>query len=207
MDGATGRFVVLDGVDGCGKTTQAERLVRAWTVAGRPAPLHLREPGSTALGERLRAILLDSDVAAGPASETLLFAAARRQMLDELVRPALEAGRDVVCERGHPSTFAYQAVAGALDEDAVLGLLADWADSAVPDRVVVLDLDAEAAAARRGGDADRIESRGARYLERVVEGYRRYAARFPALVSLVDAAGAADEVAARVLAVLEGVRS
>src|SRR5262245_34284111 len=113
-----GLFVVIDGVDGCGKSTQAERLVRALaTLPGADperAPLHLREPGSTKLGETLRGLLLGRGREMSPAVETLLFAAARRQMLDELVRPALAAGRLVVCERFHPSTFAYQAVAGGL---------------------------------------------------------------------------------------------
>ncbi|MEX1024968.1 MAG: dTMP kinase [Planctomycetota bacterium] len=195
------RFVILDGVDGSGKTLQAERLCRAWTVEGRPAPLHLREPGSTALGERLRALLLESDVRAGAAAETLLFAAARRQMLDELVAPALAAGRDVVCERFHASTFAYQAVAGELDEELVLSLLEAWAGTPEPTRVVVLDLDARTASARRTQSADRIEARGTAYLERVVEGYRRYAERFGDLVRIVDASASPETVAARVLEV------
>ena len=112
-EAARGCFVVIDGVDGCGKTTQAGRLCRALAEAGRPEPLHLREPGSTRLGETLREILLGSEHAISPKVQSLLFAAARRQTLEELVEPALAAGRDVVCERFHPSTFAYQAVAGA----------------------------------------------------------------------------------------------
>ena len=201
-----GRYIVLDGVDGCGKSTQAARLVRAWTVAGEEAPLHLREPGSTAAGERIRTLLLDPSTELGAPAETLLFAAARRQMLDEVVRPALQSGRDVVCERSNPSTFAYQAVAGSLDEELVLDLLARWAGDPAPDRVLILDVDplnvdagVAYGRATAGGAPDRIEARGVGFQARVAEGYRRYAARV-AGVSLVDARGSEDEVAARVLA-------
>ncbi len=114
-----GRFLVLDGIDGCGKSTQARMLIEqlgARAVAeARPEPLHLREPGSTALGERLRELLLAGDAEINPGSEVMLFASARRQLLSELVEPALASGRDVVCERFHPATLAYQAHAGELD--------------------------------------------------------------------------------------------
>ncbi|MCL4158697.1 UNVERIFIED_CONTAM: hypothetical protein GTU68_000529, partial [Idotea baltica] len=103
-----GLFLVVDGVDGCGKTTQAGLLAEH---LGVDPGLHLREPGSTELGEALRALLLDHQYLIEPAVETLMFAAARRQMLDELVEPALAAGKTVVCERFHPSTFSYQAIA------------------------------------------------------------------------------------------------
>ncbi|MEQ1895423.1 MAG: dTMP kinase, partial [Planctomycetota bacterium] len=130
--GKGARFVVLDGLDGCGKSTQAARLA-AWLSqrSGREA-LHLREPGSTAAGERIRALLLEREVGLTPASQVLLFAAARRQMLDELVRPALAAGRSVVCERFHPSTFAYQGTAGGVDEERLLALLLAWAGTPAP---------------------------------------------------------------------------
>jgi dTMP kinase len=205
--GRRGRFLVLDGIDGCGKSTQAELLVSALARLGALAPLHLREPGSTAAGERVRALLLDPEIELGPAAEALLLAAARRQMLDELVRPALAAGRDVVCERFHPSTFAYQAVAGGLDEERVLELLEAWAGDPSPDLVVLLELDLDEAAARRAGaPADRIEARGRAFQERVAAGYRRWAARAAksgARVAVVAAAGTPDEVARRVRAEVE----
>lgn len=169
------RFFVLDGVDGCGKTTQARRLALALEQLTGAAPLHLREPGSTRLGEALRALLLAREHAPSPAVELLLFAAARRQMLDEIVRPALAAGRTVVCERFHGSTFAYQAVAGGLDEERVLALLADFAGEPRPDLVLVLDLPVELAAERRGGSRDRIEDLGLEFQRRVAGGFRRYA--------------------------------
>lgn len=188
-----GRFFVLDGVDGCGKSTQARLLVEALerhTRARAPlnsvtttpqnlmsqsaVPLHLREPGSTELGEKLRALLLGRGRDIAPRVETLLFAAARAQMLAELVEPALALGRHVVCERFHPSTFAYQAVAGGLPEHEVLELLATWAGDPMPDLVILLELSPEAAAERRGRGTDRIEDKGLEFQRRVALGYARY---------------------------------
>lgn len=198
-----GSFYVLDGVDGCGKSTQARdlsaKLEARATERGAPSPLHLREPGSTSVGERLRALLLDPAVSMGPACETLLFTAARRQMLDEVVEPALAGGRDVVCERFHGSTFAYQAVAGELGEEEVLALLAAWAGEPLPDLTLVLDLDVEEAHGRVNsrGEEDRMEARGVEFQRRVAQGYRRYAERVEG-VRVVPASGGESEVAARI---------
>lgn len=194
-------FVVLDGVDGCGKTTQTERLAGALRARGRDV-LHVREPGTTAVGERVRALLLDPALTMSPEVETLLFAAARRQMLDELVAPALAAGRDVVCERFHPSTFAYQAFAGDLDAERVMALLEGWATDPAPDLTVLFELDVAEALRRRGAASDRIEAKGAAYLERVAEGYLTFAdrarTRGDAGVAVVSAAAGPDAVAADV---------
>ena len=197
-EGKRGKFLVLDGIDGCGKSTQARRLVQALTAPGRPAPLHLREPGSTGAGERIRAILLEPGVRIGAAAEALLFTAARRQMLDEVVRPALAAGRDVVCERFHASTFAYQGVAGETDEEELLALLDTWAGEPAPDLTVLLHLDPARAAARWGDAPDRIEARGLAFQERVAAGFARYAA-CSKRVAVVPADGTVDEVATAVL--------
>ena len=207
MDGpqqerGTGRFLILDGIDGCGKSTQAMVLLRALADQaareGRPEPIHLREPGSTALGERLRALLLDGEAEIGPASEVLLFAAARRQLLSERVEPALREGRDVVCERFHPATLAYQAHAGSLDFAEVLGLLSEWAGDPAPDLCVVLEVDPDRAAARRGAEEDRIEARGLEYQRSVADGFRRCVQEISWVVC-VDGEGSVDEVAARVM--------
>jgi dTMP kinase len=194
-----GRFVVLDGIDGCGKSTQAALLAAALRAETGREPLHVREPGSTRAGERIREVLLSREVDLGAAAEALLFAAARRQMLDELVRPALADGLDVVCERFHPSTYAYQAVGGELDPSRVLSLLNEWAGDPAPDVVVLLEIDPERAAARRGSASDRIEDRGLAFQRAVAEGYRRYACEVPGAVC-VDGNGSPEEVHARVLA-------
>ena len=207
MRNGRGRFLVLDGVDGCGKTTQATHLVARLAAerAGRGAPLHLREPGSTPIGERIRAVLLDREfVDVAPDVETLLFCAARAQTLSELVRPALADGRDVVCERLHASTFAYQAVAGGLGEERVLGLLGTWAGEPKPDLEVILDVDVDDAAGRRGEAKDRIEAKGIEFQRRVAAGYRRYAELRPA-TRVIDARGDAASVAELVWAEVRDV--
>jgi dTMP kinase len=202
---ARGRFVVIDCVDGCGKSTQARLLSDSLARRGGAPPLHLREPGGTPLGERLRALFLERGLSIGPAAEALVLAAARRQMLDELVRPALAAGRDVVCERFHASTFAYQAVAGGLPEDEVLELCARWAGEPAPDVVVLLLLDPEDAARRRGAPGDRIEDKGRAFHAAVAQGYRRYAERTRG-VTVIDGALPVEEVARRVLAEVDRAR-
>jgi len=200
----SGRFYVLDGIDGCGKSTQADMLCRSLADLG-DEPLHLREPGSTPVGERIRSILLDPDLVLSPPVEALLFAAARRAMLSDIVAPALSQGRTVVCERFHPSTFAYQAVAGGLDEDEVLDLLHTWAGSPRPDLVVLLDLDVDEAARRRGAATDRIEAKGLDFLRVVAEGYKRSASLLGRVVT-VDASGTRDEVHQRVLSEVRRAR-
>ena len=107
---STPLFIVIDGVDGCGKTTQARLLVENLRERTGVLPLHLREPGSTPLGESLRDLLLSRESTMSPSVEALLLAASRRQMLEQQVLPALAEERHVVCERFHPSTFAYQAL-------------------------------------------------------------------------------------------------
>jgi dTMP kinase len=195
---ARGRFFVIDGIDGCGKSTQAARLVGALFERLGALPLHLREPGGTALGERLRTILLSRELALSARVETLLFAAARAQMLEEKVEPALAAGRHVVCERFHPSTFAYQAVAGGLSEDRVLDLLSVWAGEPKPDLVIVLDIRPERVLERRAQPGDRIEDKGLEFQRRVAEGFRTYA-RSERAVVLLDGDRPPDDVARRIL--------
>jgi dTMP kinase len=143
--------------------------------------------------------LLDPELVLSAEVETLLFAAARRAMLDLLVEPALASGRDVVCERFHPSTFAYQAVAGGVAETELLSLLEGWAGRPRPDLVILLDLPVEESLRRRKAGSDRFEGRGQSFQIRVAEGYRRYA-RLAGGVCIVDARGSIEEVAARVLA-------
>lgn len=187
-------FVVLDGIDGCGKSTQATQLAARLAHHTDRRVHHLREPGSTLLGEGVRALVLGREYAPTARVETLLFAAARAQMLAELVQPALARGEHVVCERFHPSTFAYQAVAGGLPEQDVLTLLETWAGDPAPDLVVWLEIQPESAHARRSVATDRIEDRGLEFQRRVAAGYARYAELVPSAVR-VDAARDSERVA------------
>ena len=200
-----GRFIVLDGVDGCGKSTQTKRLVHSLRTEGEVEVQHLREPGSTTLGEGLRELLLSRDQDMGPEVESLLFCAARRQMLDLLVRPALEKGQWVVCERFHPSTLAYQGGAGGVPTEVLAQLLESWAGDPEPDLVLILDLDPAAAKQRRGESADRIEDKGQGFQEEVARAMRHYAATHPA-AELVQGEGSADEVAERIRIHMDGLQ-
>jgi dTMP kinase len=202
---ARGRFIVIDGIDGCGKSTQALRLVSVLAQRIRPespGPLHLREPGGTALGERLRALVLARELVLSARVETLLFAAARAQMLEEKVEPALAAGRHVVCERFHPSTFAYQAIAGGLPEQRVLDLLALWAGEPKPDLVLILDIRPERVLERRAEPGDRIEDKGLEFQRRVAEGFRIYARRERGVV-LIDGDRPPETVSGEILKAVE----
>lgn len=191
----TGRLVALEGLDGCGKSTQAAELVRRLEGA-----VLTREPGGTVLGERLRALLVDP--AGGPLdarAEALLLAAARAQHVAEVIAPALAAGRDVVVDRFSHSSLAYQGAGRGLAV-ADLRWLSGFATGGLwPDLVVLLELPASVAAARLG-PADRFEAEGAEFHRRVAEGYRALAAADPDRWRVVDGTGSVDEVAARVWA-------
>jgi dTMP kinase len=192
---ARGYFIVLDGVDGAGKSSQAARLERRLAAAGA-TPLSVREPGSTAAGEALRELLLHKEFGLVPAAETLLFVAARRQLLEQRIAPALAAGQVVICDRFNASTFAYQAYARGGDQDGTLALLENWATTPTPDLELVLWLDPAAAAVRRGAPADRIEALGLGFQQRVAAGYREYVQRVPR-AELIDASGDLDAVETR----------
>ncbi len=135
-------FLSVDGIDGVGKSTQMARLV-AWLESLGRRVVTCRDPGSTPLGETLRELLLHSgeDRPIGPRAEMLMYMAARAQLVDEVIRPALESGAVVVADRYLLANLAYQAHAGGLDRDAVLGVGGVAIDGVAPDRVLLLDLD------------------------------------------------------------------
>lgn len=194
----TGRFVVFEGGEGCGKTTQAARLAR-----GLGAVL-TREPGGTEVGSRIRDLVLGPETSVlDPRAEALLIAADRAQHVAEVVRPALEAGRDVVSDRYVGSSLAYQGVARGLGVEEVRRI-SDWATGGLwPDVIVLLDVAAEEAAARlAGGQPDRMEQAGDDFHRAVADGFRRLAGTDPSWV-VVDGMGTEDEVAARVLAAVQ----
>ncbi len=190
-----GRLIVLEGGEGTGKSTQAALL------AQRLEAVLTREPGGTEVGERLRRLVLDPSLPPiGVRTEVLVLLAARAQHVVEVIEPALAEGRDVVCDRFSGSTLAYQGYGRGLDP-AELARLSAWATGGrEPDRVVLLRVAPEVAAARLGGrgSADRMEEEDAAFFARVAAGYEALAAADPQRWRVVDGAGSVDEVAGRV---------
>ncbi|MEX1173868.1 MAG: dTMP kinase [Chloroflexota bacterium] len=204
----TGLFITIEGPDGSGKTTQAERLA-AW-LAARDVPVHLtREPGGTWLGERLREVLLartaEGSTPTDALTDALLFNAARRQIVREVIRPALAAGTTVVCARYADSTLAYQGYGAGVSLDR-LRTLADFAtDGLVPDFTVLLDVPAAEALARKAPDeVTRFESEfDAGFHQRVRAGFLAMAAAEPDRFVVVDATRPIETVTAGVVTSLE----
>lgn len=190
-------FISLEGPDGVGKTTQVALLAERLTAHGVDV-LVCREPGGTGLGERIRALVLDhADFAVGDRAEALLFAAARAQIADEVIRPALAAGRWVLSDRYIDSSVVYQGVARGLGVEPVRDLSLFATDGLLPDRTLVL-----VGADHGVGEPDRIESEGDGFRRRVAEGFEAVAKADPARLHLVDAVGSPDEVADRIWAAL-----
>ena len=194
--------MTFEGVDRSGKTTQARLLCEA---LGDEA-VGVREPGGTPAGERVRELLKDPSVELGPAAEALLFAAARVELVERVIRPALEAGRVVVCDRFLDSSLAYQGDARGLGVDAVerINLLATA--GLVPDLTILLSLDPSAAAGRGGPERDRFEGEGLELQERVGAAYERLAGEQPERFRRIDADRSPEQVHADVLATVEALR-
>jgi dTMP kinase len=189
-------FVTFEGVDGSGKSTQAE-LAAGFLAEGGREVVATREPGGTPLGERIRGLLLDGPEMSAWA-EASLFAAARAELAERVIRPALARGAVVVSDRYLDSSLAYQGVARGLGIDRVLELNAAVEDL-LPDRTFVLLVDEATAASRLGRrPEDRIEREGAAFREAVQEGFRAVAGRFPQRIVLLDGSRPRDEIAARV---------
>ncbi len=159
-------FITIDGIDGVGKSTQISLLCDTLSAGGREV-LRLRDPGGTAPGEAIRALLLDSDLSMHRRCEAMLFLAARCQLVEERIRPALAAGVTVVSDRFLLANVVYQSVGGELSPDDVWRV-GEWAGGGVrPDLTILLDMPAEAALGRLERPADRMESRGVDYMEAV----------------------------------------
>ncbi len=190
-------FITLEGIDRSGKTTQAALL------AEELGALLLREPGGTPAGERIRELLKDPELELGPGAELLLFNAARAELCGRVVRPALDEGRDVVCDRFIDSTVAYQGVARGLGVELVEQLSELVVGSCVPDLTLLLRVDPELAGARAGDGADRFESEGIEFQRQVAAAYDDLARRHPERIEVIDAAGEPAEVHRRIMAAVE----
>ena len=194
-------FVTFEGVDGSGKSTQAELLRGALAGRGRDV-VATREPGGTLLGERIRELLLDGEAMA-PWAEAALFAAARAELAARVIRPAVERGADVVCDRYVDSSLVYQGIGRGLGVAQVLELNLIAVGNLLPDRTFVLVVDPAVAHARLAGGHDRIEREDKRFRTAVAEGYRQLADLFPERVRALDGTLPASELARLVLAELD----
>jgi dTMP kinase len=202
-------FITLEGIDRSGKTTQAALL----TEALGPQTLLLREPGGTAAGELVRALLKDPATDLDPRAELLLFCAARAELCARLVQPALDQGRDVVCDRFVDSTVAYQGAARGLGTDLVESVNEIAIAGCLPDLTVLLRIDPEGAEARgqqrlaEGGadGVDRFEGQGIEFQRLVAAAYDDLASRHPERIAVIDAEGEVADVHARVMEVVDRV--
>ena len=189
-------FFVFDGVDGVGKTTQMRRFAQ-WLADQGIACTTCHDPGTTALGQRIRQLLLgDHDIPIHDRSEMLLFAAARAQLVEQVIQPALDAGTVVVCDRYVLSTVVYQGLAGTLDPEIVWKVNQIATAGRMPDLTFILDSDIESVIQRLGSERDRMESRGQAYLERVRQGFLSEAARWPTGIEVIDANRSIESVQA-----------
>jgi dTMP kinase len=194
-------FVTFEGVDGSGKSTQAELLRDALAAEGREVVL-TREPGGTEVGERVRELVLNGP-AMTPWAEAALFAAARAELVATVIRPALDRGADVIADRYVDSSLAYQGIARGVGVEHVLELNLHVVQGLMPDVTVLLLLDPEAAG-RRVAEPDRLEREGADFHRRVDAAYRELAERFPERIVALDGARPADELSE---VILERLRS
>ena len=200
-----GRLITFEGIEGCGKSTQAQLLLRHLTERGCPV-VTTREPGGTPLGERIRDLLLDPRLAPTAVGELFLLEAARSQVVAEVVAPALAAGAYVLSDRFADSSVAYQAGARGIDRAVVERLNALACAGIVPDRTLVFDIDVALALSRArsrlstNADNRRFEDEALHFHQAVAAAYRELAAREPSRVVLVDGSGTEDEVGARTLA-------
>lgn len=193
--------MTFEGIDGSGKTTQVELLRAELERRGREV-VSVREPGGTELGEGIRQLVLHGvDMTAW--AEAALYAAARAELVHEVIRPALGRGADVLCDRYLDSSLAYQGTARGLGLDRVLELNLNAVGGLLPDRTFLLAVDPEEGARRGSADPDRIEREGLEFMRRVDEAYRELARIFGQRVVLLDAALPPEEIAKEVREQLE----
>ena len=192
-------FISLEGIDGSGKSTQARLL----TEALGPQAVAIREPGGTDAAERIRTLLADPAVELDPLAELLLFLAARADLTERVIRPALEAGQTVVADRFSDSSVAYQGAARGLGVGEVIGLCETATDGLWPDLTLLLRIDPEVGLGRADGE-DRFESEGLDLQRAVAEAYDEIAVIASDRVVVIDASGSVEEVHELVIGAVRG---
>lgn len=199
-----GKFITFEGCEGCGKSTQVRLLKEYLTEKNVPFVL-AREPGGTEISEKLREIILDKNSSAMTAQcEALLYAAARCQIIDEVILPALADGKLVILDRYIDSSFAYQAYARGLGYDFVAKANAYALENCMPDLTVFMDVSPDKAFSRKGGvDAgDRLETAGSEFHNKVYDGYKKLIERTPDRFAVFAADGTKFETSAKIIAYL-----
>jgi dTMP kinase len=200
--GFAGRFIVLDGPDGCGKSTHSRMLIE-WLKGRGAEAVGFRDPGATPIGEKIREILLSpAHEAMTTTAEVLLYMAARAQLWAQGIAPALKQGRCVVLDRWLSSTCAYQGYAGGFGVEKVIAIAEDSLERVWPDLTIVLDVDLETAAGRLKRELDRMERKGEGYHSRVRQGFLTLAKGGPDFV-VIDASGDVDAVHREIVKVVQ----
>jgi dTMP kinase len=189
-------FITFEGLDGSGKSTQVELLAEAIRGTGRDV-VTTREPGGTPLGEQIREVILNGADASAWA-EAALFAAARAELVERVIGPALEQGAVVVCDRYLDSSLAYQGIARGLGVDRVLQLNLPAIHNHLPDRTYLLLIDPEESERRVGGGGDRIEREDGEFRRKVDAAYRELAETFPQRIAAVDGTRTPKDIAAEI---------
>ncbi len=200
-----GKFITFEGCDGCGKSTQLKLLIE-YLTENKIEHIFTREPGGGKISEQIREILLNGKNAEmTDECEALLYAAARAQHLRDKVEPALAAGKIVVCDRYVDSSFAYQAYARGLGVDFIEKINAFALEKYLPDCTVFFDLSPKDAFARKQGadENDRLEQAGIAFHDKVYEGYKTLAEKYPERIAVIDASRSPKEIAAEVIKTLK----
>jgi dTMP kinase len=197
----SGKFIVLDGPDGCGKSTQCELLGR-WLSESNVDVEIFRDPGGTAIGEKIRQILLNPEHAAmSTRAELLLYMAARAQLWQEKIAPSLQANKCVILDRWLSSTCAYQGWAGGFGMGKIIAMAKDCLERPWPDLTVILDIDLETASRRLNRPLDRMEQKGDGYHKKVREGFLKLSGQQKHII-LIDATDNVETVHKKVIETL-----
>jgi len=188
-----GYFITFEGIDGCGKTTQL-KLAEKYLTENERHPLVIREPGSTPLSEKIRKILLNGEMYINPVSELMLYVAARAELTNDIIIPALEEGRIILCDRFFDSTTAYQGYGRDLDIDTIYGLHELSVGKYRPDLTFLVDVDYATSLTRRKKTADRLESESKEFFEKVRRGFLEVSKREPERVVVINGNNSIDDI-------------
>jgi len=197
-----GLFITFEGADGCGKTTQIE-LLNKYLVEKGYETLLTREPGAKGLGVKLREILLNYDGEVSPNCESFLFLADRAQHIDCIIKPALEEGKIILCDRHTDSTVAYQGYGRGLDIERINYLNNIATSGLKPDLTIVFDIDVETSMKRVGKNKDRMESAGIEFFNKVREGYLQIAEKEPNRVKIINSSDTIENIHKKVIELVE----